>query len=70
MILTALFKIVYTPWMDRYFTINNVPVLLIILKENHGVRSYDSKNTDTGFLSGFYRKRVSVIIGRPFGGAK
>lgn len=46
MILIALFKIVYTPWMDRYFTINNEPLLLIVLKENHGVRSYDSKNTD------------------------
>lgn len=48
MIYAALFKIVYTPWMDRYVTMNNVPILLIILKGNHGVRSYinNSKNTD------------------------
>lgn len=33
-ILTALFKIVYTPWMGGYFTVNNIPALFITLKEN------------------------------------
>ena len=37
MILSALFKIVYSPWMDGHFTINNVPILLIILKEQDHV---------------------------------
>lgn len=32
--------------MDAHSTINNVPILLIILKENYRARSCDCRNTD------------------------
>lgn len=45
-ILSASFKIAYTSWIDEYFRLNNISILLIILKENYRARLYDCRNTD------------------------